>query len=64
MFVHSRNVLVLAATAAEPRKLAAAEHGGSLVLQDDRLRIAWPDAGASPVIARDNALRLFPRLRA
>ncbi|WP_280155518.1 GMC oxidoreductase [Piscinibacter sp. XHJ-5] len=30
--------------------------GGALELRDDRLRIVWPDAGASPVIARDNAL--------
>jgi cholesterol oxidase len=30
--------------------------GGALELRDDRLRIAWPGAGASPVIARDNAL--------
>ena len=30
--------------------------GGQLLLQDDRLRIHWPDAGASPVIARDNEL--------
>ena len=30
--------------------------GGTLVLRDDRLRIEWPGAGASPAIARDNAL--------
>ena len=27
---------------------------GTLALRDDRLRIDWPDAGKSPVIARDN----------
>ncbi len=30
------------------------ESAGQLKLQDDRLRIDWPNAGASPVIARDN----------
>lgn len=28
--------------------------GGTLRLRDDRLRIDWPEAGASPVIAKDN----------
>ena len=30
------------------------DSAGRLRLQDDRLRIDWPHAGASPVIARDN----------
>ncbi|WP_088287103.1 alpha/beta fold hydrolase [Ideonella sp. A 288] len=30
------------------------EAAGQLVLKDDRLRIDWPGAGKSPVIARDN----------
>ena len=32
------------------------EAAGRLVLDEDRLRIVWPGAGASPVIARDNQL--------
>ena len=32
------------------------EAAGQLELQDDRLRIVWPGAGESPVIARDNEL--------
>ena len=30
--------------------------GGTLLLEDDRLRIDWPGAGGSPVIDRDNQL--------
>ena len=32
------------------------ESAGQLLLKDDKLRIHWPEAGQSPVIARDNEL--------